>query len=75
MHHIMQICMNAGPGVEISYRQLASRPVTQTGANVRTARVVAAVAGLLGTLLAILTPFLPVKQTTAELNWPQGDTL
>jgi arabinosyltransferase C len=67
--------MNAGPGVEISYRQLASSPVTQTGANVRTARVVAAVAGLLGTLLAILTPFLPVKQTTAELHWPQGDTL
>ena len=49
--------------------------MTQTWANVRTARVVAAVAGLLGTLLAILTPFLPVKQTTAELNWPQGDTL
>lgn len=41
----------------------------------RTARVVAAVAGLLGAALAIATPFLPVKQTTAELNWPQNGTL
>ena len=43
--------------------------------NCRTARIVAAVAGLLGTVLAIATPFLPVRQTAAELNWPQGDTL
>ena len=47
----------------------------QTRADLRTARVVAAVAGLLGILLAVLTPFLPVKQTTAELNWPQDGTL
>jgi arabinosyltransferase C len=44
-------------------------------ANYRTARLVAAVAGLLGAALAVLTPFLPVKQTTAELNWPQNGTL
>jgi arabinosyltransferase C len=44
----------------------------QTRANYRSARLIATVAGLLGTLLAILTPFLPVKQTTAELNWPSG---
>ncbi len=43
--------------------------------NCRTARIVAAVAGLLGTVLAIATPFLPVRQTTAELNWPQDGTL
>ncbi|MFM9033085.1 MAG: arabinosyltransferase domain-containing protein [Mycobacterium sp.] len=55
--------------------QLAFSPVTQTRANHRTARLVAAVAGLLGTLLAVLTPFLPVKQTTAELTWPQNGTL
>ena len=49
--------------------------MTQTRANYHSARLVAAVAGLLGALLAILTPFLPVKQTTAELNWPQNGTL
>ncbi|MBY0442173.1 MAG: arabinosyltransferase domain-containing protein, partial [Mycobacteriaceae bacterium] len=32
--------------------------------------MVAAVCGLLGALLAIATPLLPVKLTTAELNWP-----
>jgi len=51
-------------------RQLPSRPVT-TRANHRTARLVAVIAGLLGAACAILTPFLPVTQTTAELNWPQ----
>ncbi|MCV7258934.1 arabinosyltransferase domain-containing protein [Mycobacterium shimoidei] len=54
---------------------LPSRPVTDAGANYRAARVVAVVAGLLGTLLAIATPFLPVKQTTAQLNWPQNGVL
>ena len=49
--------------------------MTQTRANYRTARLVAVVAGLLGTLLAVLTPFLPVKQTTAQLDWPQNGTL
>ena len=46
-----------------------------TRANYRTARLVAVVAGLLGATCAILTPFLPVKQTTAELNWPQDGVL
>ena len=41
----------------------------------RIAKVVAVVAGLLGALLAIATPFLPVKQTTAQLNWPQNGVL
>jgi arabinosyltransferase C len=45
------------------------------GTNHRAARMVAAVAGLLGALLAIATPLLPVKQTTAELNWPQNGVL
>ncbi|MGB2919606.1 MAG: arabinosyltransferase domain-containing protein [Mycobacterium sp.] len=43
--------------------------------NHRTARLIAIVAGLLGTMLAIATPLLPVNQTTAELNWPQNDVL
>jgi arabinosyltransferase B len=38
-------------------------------------RWVAIVAGLLGVVLAVLTPLLPVKQTTATLNWPQNDQL
>jgi arabinosyltransferase C len=43
-------------------------------ANHRIARLVASVAGLLGALLAIATPLLPVDQTTAQLNWPQNGT-
>ncbi|WP_328362364.1 arabinosyltransferase domain-containing protein [Mycobacterium sp. NBC_00419] len=56
-------------------RQLPSSSVEQTRANYRTARLVAVIAGLLGAALAILTPLLPVKQTTAELNWPQNGVL
>ncbi|ETW25379.1 arabinosyltransferase domain-containing protein [Mycobacterium gastri] len=48
--------------------------MSDAGANYRIARFVAAVAGLLGTILALATPLLPVKQTTAQLNWPQGST-
>ena len=49
--------------------------MTHARANYRTARLIALVAGLLGTALAILTPFLPVTQTTAQLSWPQNGTL
>ncbi|AKK29888.1 arabinosyltransferase domain-containing protein [Mycobacterium sp. EPa45] len=56
-------------------RQLPSSSVDQTRANYRNARLVAVIAGLLGAALAILTPLLPVKQTTAELNWPQNGVL
>ena len=38
-------------------------------------RWVAVVAGLLGFVLALLTPLLPVVQTTATLNWPQNGQL
>ncbi|OMB93184.1 arabinosyltransferase [Mycobacterium colombiense] len=48
--------------------------MNDTGANHRIARLVASVAGLLGVLLAIATPLLPVDQTTAQLNWPQNGT-
>jgi arabinosyltransferase C len=48
-------------------------PVTGGGAgHYRTARIVAVVAGLLGAALALATPLLPVRQTTAQLNWPQN---
>jgi len=53
----------------------ATRTGTGTRADYRTARLVAVVAGLLGAALAILTPLLPVTQTTAQLNWPQNDVL
>src|SRR3954464_6837217 len=55
--------------------ELSSSPVTGTGANHGTARPVAIVAGLLGSVLAIATPLLPVTQTTAQLNWPQNGVL
>ncbi len=57
---------------------LTSTPVVKDTAirgNHRTARIIAIVAGLLGALLAIATPLLPVEQTTAELNWPQNGEL
>ena len=43
--------------------------------NHRTVRLIAIVAGLLGALLAIATPLMPVTQTTAQLNWPQNGVL
>ena len=43
------------------------------GRDVKIARWVATVAGLLGFVLSIATPLLPVVQTTATLNWPQHD--
>ena len=36
---------------------------------------VAIISGLLGFVLFLLTPFLPVNQTQSSLSWPQGDTL
>jgi arabinosyltransferase B len=43
--------------------------------QVNVTRWVAIVAGLLGFVLSVLTPLLPVVQTTATLNWPQGGQL
>ncbi|MCG5432967.1 arabinosyltransferase domain-containing protein [Mycobacterium sp. MYCO198283] len=40
--------------------------------DVRTTRWVATIAGLIGFVLSVATPLLPVTQTTATLNWPQG---
>lgn len=39
--------------------------------DVKLARWVATIAGLLGFVMAVATPLLPVTQTTATLNWPQ----
>ncbi|WP_433197512.1 arabinosyltransferase domain-containing protein [Nocardia sp. CA-107356] len=37
-------------------------------------RLIALVSGLLGVVLALLTPLLPVKQDRAVLDWPQADS-
>src|SRR3954468_23918428 len=39
--------------------------------DVKMARWVATIAGLIGFVLSVATPLLPVIQTTATLNWPQ----
>ncbi|BBZ30872.1 arabinosyltransferase A [Mycolicibacterium madagascariense] len=41
----------------------------------RTTRWVAIVSGLIGFVLSVLTPLLPVVQTTATVNWPQAGQL
>jgi arabinosyltransferase A len=38
----------------------------------RLARLIAIVAGIAGTLLCLLVPLLPVKETTSTILWPQG---
>jgi arabinosyltransferase B len=43
--------------------------------DVRIARWVAMIAGLIGFVLSVATPLLPVVQTTATLNWPQAGQL
>ena len=40
--------------------------------DVRITRWVATIAGLVGFVLSVATPLLPVAQTTATLSWPQG---
>ncbi|OBH49177.1 arabinosyltransferase domain-containing protein [Mycobacterium sp. E2479] len=40
----------------------------------RIPRSVAAIAGIVGLLLCLSVPLLPVKQTTATILWPQGST-
>ncbi|MGV0792099.1 arabinosyltransferase domain-containing protein [Mycolicibacterium sp. XJ1819] len=52
-----------------------TRSGAEVGTNHRTARLIAIIAGLVGAVLAIATPLLPVTQTTAQLNWPQDGVL
>jgi arabinosyltransferase B len=40
--------------------------------DVKVARWTATIAGLIGFILSVATPLLPVVQTTATLNWPQS---
>lgn len=41
----------------------------------RRTRLIAIVAGLIGFVLALATPLLPVVQTTAAVNWPQNGVI
>jgi arabinosyltransferase B len=43
--------------------------------DITVTRWVAAIAGLIGFVLSVATPLLPVVQTTATLNWPQHGEL
>lgn len=55
---------------------LNDAPATDVrGGDYRVAKIVAAVAGLLGFLMAVVTPILPVDQKTADLSWPQNDAI
>jgi arabinosyltransferase B len=47
----------------------------QVRRDVKVARWVATIAGLIGFVLSVATPLLPVVQTTATLNWPQNGQL
>ena len=73
--------MPAGAGKDRFERYMpvtrtAEPAATEIGArNLRLTRRVATIAGLLGFVLSIATPLLPVVQTTATLNWPQRGQL
>ena len=48
------------------------RPLPLDVVPARTLRLIAIIAGVIGLLLCVLTPLLPVRQTTATILWPQG---
>ncbi len=54
-------------------KQASTAPPPDAGENVRLTRWVATIAGLLGFVLSVATPLLPVIQTTATLDWPQSE--
>lgn len=45
--------------------------VPATAPNITTARLIAIVTGIIGAVLAIATPLLPVQQDVSTLSWPQ----
>ena len=48
---------------------MTSDLATSAKSDVSVARWVAMIAGLLGFVMAVATPLLPVTQTTATLSW------
>ena len=47
-------------------RHKSNTPTTTAGDNMRVTRWVATIAGLIGFVLSVATPLLPVVQTTAN---------
>ena len=64
----------AGAVNEENGRKVAGA-VNDTRNDAKIARWVATIAGLLGFVMAVSVPLLPVTQTTATLNWPQQGQL
>ena len=54
---------------------MPSQPPPPDLRTIRTSRLIAIVTGLIGFVLALATPFLPVKQDAASIDWPQDGTL
>ncbi len=63
------------PSIGAVSNAVAESPSTAHPAarSFRTARLVAVITGVLGTLLALVTPFLPVEQDDATVSWPAGE--
>ncbi|WP_231971009.1 arabinosyltransferase EmbB [Mycobacterium sp. E3198] len=59
----------------MNHEQQAAAARGEARDGVRVTRWVATIAGLLGFVLSVATPLLPVVQTTAMLNWPQNGQL
>ena len=59
----------------INQERQAATAQPDTRRDVRVTRWVATIAGLIGFVLSVATPLLPVVQTTATLNWPQNGQL
>jgi arabinosyltransferase B len=56
-------------------RAMSQATTRDAARDVKVARWVATVAGLIGFILSVATPLLPVVQTTATLTWPQNGQL
>ena len=48
---------------------------SKSAQRIRIAKIVAVVAGVVGIVIALLTPFLPVNYTKTELAWPQQNSV
>src|ERR1700739_4363619 len=59
----------------INHERQAATAQPDKRRDVQVTRWVATIAGLIGFVLSVATPLLPVAQTTAMLNWPQGGQL
>src|ERR1700760_552493 len=59
----------------INHERQAATAQPDKRRDVQVTRWVATIAGLIGFVLSIATPLLPVVQTTAMLNWPQQGQL